>query len=41
MVDTVKRGDHTLFIGEVVDVGASNIAAEPFTLAQAGWSYGG
>jgi len=28
-------------VGEVVDVGASNIAAEPFTLAQAGWSYGG
>lgn len=41
MVDTVKRGDHTLFIGEVIDVGAANIAAEPFTLAQVGWSYGG
>ena len=41
VVDTVKRGDHTLFIGEVVEVGASNIEVEPFTLAQAGWSYGG
>ena len=41
LVESVKRGDHTLYIGEVVDVGASKIEAEPFTLAQVGWSYGG
>lgn len=41
LVDSVKRGDHTLYIGEVIDVGAANIDAEPFTLAQVGWSYGG
>ena len=41
VTDLVERGDHTLFVAEVVGVGATDADAEPFTLAQAGWHYGG
>ena len=37
----VEPGDHVLVVAEVVGVGAADIEAKPFTLAQAGWSYGG
>jgi flavin reductase (DIM6/NTAB) family NADH-FMN oxidoreductase RutF len=41
IVETIEPGDHAVFVAEVVAVDASNIDAKPFTLAQAGWSYGG
>jgi len=41
VTEIVEPGDHALVIAEVVGVDASDIAAQPFTLAQAGWSYGG
>jgi len=41
VTDLVERGDHTLVVAEIVGVGASDGAVEPFTLAQAGWHYGG
>lgn len=41
VTDLVERGDHTLAVAEVVNVGASDAAAAPFTLAQVGWHYGG
>ncbi len=41
VVEIVEPGDHALFVAEVVGVDAANAGAEPFTLAQAGWSYGG
>lgn len=41
VTDTVKRGDHTLFVAEVVDAGASDLKTAPLTLAAVGWNYGG
>lgn len=41
VTEIVEPGDHALVIAEVVAVDASDAAAQPFTLAQAGWSYGG
>lgn len=41
VVEIFEPGDHAMFVGEVVGVGATDAAAQPFTLAQAGWSYGG
>jgi flavin reductase (DIM6/NTAB) family NADH-FMN oxidoreductase RutF len=34
-------GDHVVFFGEVVDSGLLDPAAEPLTLRQTGWRYGG
>jgi len=39
--DVHQPGDHALVIAEIVGAGASDAAAAPFTLAQAGWNYGG
>jgi flavin reductase (DIM6/NTAB) family NADH-FMN oxidoreductase RutF len=36
----VEAGDHTLFIGRVVDAGRHR-AGQPLTLAETGWHYGG
>jgi flavin reductase (DIM6/NTAB) family NADH-FMN oxidoreductase RutF len=41
VVDIITRGDHSLFIAEIVEVAATDADVEPFTLAQAGWNYGG
>jgi flavin reductase (DIM6/NTAB) family NADH-FMN oxidoreductase RutF len=41
VVEVVTKGDHAVFIAEIVGVGATDADAEPFTLAQAGWNYGG
>jgi len=40
VVDEVRRGDHTIFVGQVVEAG-SRREEEPLTLREAGFSYGG
>jgi len=40
VVDEVRGGDHTIFVGEVVAVG-SRRQEEPLTIRDAGFSYGG
>jgi flavin reductase (DIM6/NTAB) family NADH-FMN oxidoreductase RutF len=40
VVDEIRRGDHTIFVGEVVDAG-SRRDDEPLTLRDTGFSYGG
>ena len=37
---TVREGDHTVVVGEVVEAGC-RYEAEPLTLAETGWTYGG
>ena len=39
--ETVAIGDHTIFIGEVIEAGVSKGEAEPLTLAETGFKYGG
>lgn len=34
-------GDHTLFVGRVVDGGVHDADAQPYVLATLGWEYGG
>ncbi len=41
VTDTVKRGDHTLYVAQVVEVGLTDAKAEPLVLAEVGWHYGG
>ena len=38
--ETVALGDHTIFVGEVVEAGL-NREGEPLTLAETGFKYGG
>lgn len=38
--DVLPTGDHTLFIGRVVD-GGTHREADPLTLKETGWDYGG
>jgi flavin reductase (DIM6/NTAB) family NADH-FMN oxidoreductase RutF len=40
VVDEVRRGDHTIFVGEVVEAG-SRREEEPLTLRDTGFFYGG
>ena len=40
VVDEIRRGDHTVFIAEVVEAG-TRASEEPLTLRDAGFSYGG
>jgi flavin reductase (DIM6/NTAB) family NADH-FMN oxidoreductase RutF len=40
VVDEVRRGDHTIFVGEVVAAGVRR-EEEPLTLRDAGFAYGG
>ena len=40
LVQAVPSGDHTLFIGRVVDAGIHR-SGQPLTLAETGWHYGG
>ncbi len=41
VTDAVKRGDHTVFVAEVISVGIRNPDARPLALRDTGWSYGG
>lgn len=41
VASTVETGDHTLFIGRVVDGGVLDADAEPYVLQTLGWEYGG
>ncbi len=38
--ETVKLGDHWIFVGEVVEVGLQR-EGQPLTLAETGFNYGG
>ncbi len=40
VVETVARGDHTLFVAEVVEAGMHK-EGEPLTHKNTGWAYGG
>jgi flavin reductase (DIM6/NTAB) family NADH-FMN oxidoreductase RutF len=40
VVDTVKKGDHYIVIGEVIEAGVQH-DIEPLALRETGWSYGG
>ena len=39
--ETVALGDHTIFVGEVIEAGVSKADGEPLTLAETGFKYGG
>jgi flavin reductase (DIM6/NTAB) family NADH-FMN oxidoreductase RutF len=39
--DTVAIGDHTIFVGEVIEAGVHKEDGEPLTLAETGFKYGG
>ncbi len=41
VTDTIKRGDHTVFIAEVIEAGVRNEAATPLLLRSTGMNYGG
>ncbi len=41
VTDAVKRGDHTVFVAEVVEAGLADPAARPLEMWDTGWFYGG
>src|SRR5262249_41446097 len=41
VTDPVERGDHTVFVAEVVDAGVRDDAATPLLLRATGMNYGG
>jgi len=41
VTDTVERGDHTVFVAEVVDAGVRDDAVTPMVLRDTGMNYGG
>lgn len=41
VTDTVRRGDHTVFVAEVVAWGLRDPSAKPLVLADTTWSYAG
>jgi flavin reductase (DIM6/NTAB) family NADH-FMN oxidoreductase RutF len=41
VTDTVKRGDHTVFVAEVVNAGVRDAKAAPMLLRSTGMNYGG
>ena len=41
VVDSHAAGDHVIFFGEVVDSGILDESADPLTLKETGWRYGG
>jgi flavin reductase (DIM6/NTAB) family NADH-FMN oxidoreductase RutF len=41
VTDTVRRGDHTVFVAEVVGVGLRDPEATPLALGDTPWSYAG
>ncbi len=41
VVDRIERGDHTVFVGEVVEASVRAKDTEPMLLRETGWWYGG
>ena len=41
VTDVIERGDHTVFVAEVVNAGVRNEAATPLLLRSTGMNYGG
>lgn len=41
VTDAVTRGDHTIFIAEVINAGLRNPQARPLEMWDTGWFYGG
>lgn len=41
VTDKVERGDHTVFVAEVVGAGVRDAAARPLLLSDTPWNYGG
>ncbi len=41
VTDTVARGDHTVYVAEVVNAGVRNAEAVPLLLRDTGMNYGG
>lgn len=41
VTDAVKRGDHTVYVAELVGCGVRDEDARPLALRETGWSYGG
>ncbi len=41
VVDSVKRGDHTVYVAQVIEAGVRDPDARPLELSDTGWSYGG
>ena len=41
VTDRVERGDHTVFVAEVVGAGVRDAAAKPLRLSDTPWAYGG
>ena len=41
VTDAVKRGDHTVFVAEVVNVGLRSASPKPLEMWDTGWFYGG
>jgi flavin reductase (DIM6/NTAB) family NADH-FMN oxidoreductase RutF len=41
VTDSVERGDHTVFVAEVVGAGVRDPASKPLLLSDTPWSYGG
>jgi flavin reductase (DIM6/NTAB) family NADH-FMN oxidoreductase RutF len=41
VTDRVERGDHTVFVAEVVGAGLRDAAARPLLLSDTPWTYGG
>ncbi len=41
VTDTVQRGDHTVFVAEVINAGVRDPEAKPLVMWDTGWFYGG
>lgn len=41
VTDTLRRGDHTVFVAEVIEAGVRDEAAVPLSLRSTGMNYGG
>ena len=41
VVDVIMRGDHSVFVAEVINAGLRDPEAQPMVLRDTGWSYGG
>jgi flavin reductase (DIM6/NTAB) family NADH-FMN oxidoreductase RutF len=41
VTDSVERGDHTVFVAEVVGAGVREAGAKPLLLSDTPWTYGG
>jgi flavin reductase (DIM6/NTAB) family NADH-FMN oxidoreductase RutF len=41
VTDAVKRGDHTIFVAEVINAGLRDPKARPLVMWNTGWFYGG